>query len=159
MLKTAFVVAALVIWCTPVFAIGSVSRNLLDDEMRVFAMVNQERIRRNLPPMQWDGRLSDLARSYSRQMANGGRFDHYDDEGATVIQRAKRARIKGWRKIGENLFVCGGVREFVGLAVRGWLKSPTHREAMLDPVWTATGIGIARATNGEIYITEVFIQD
>ena len=159
MRKKALVVAALLFWCSPVFVLASSSRTLLDDEMRVFELVNQERARRGLRPVQWDARLSDMARMYSRQMADGGFFDHYDQHGQAVEDRARRARIRGWQKIGENLFYCGRTSQFVDFAVRGWLKSPAHRDNMFDPTWTASGIGIARAASGEIYVTEVFIAD
>jgi uncharacterized protein YkwD len=90
-------------------------------------------------------------------MAREGFFDHYDPNGKTVLDRA--ARLKNWSSIGENLFVCDDHPEFATIAVRGWMKSPTHRTNMLDRNWTATGIGIATARDGSIFITQVFTHD
>jgi uncharacterized protein YkwD len=159
MLKKALLALTIALLCTPALTLGAGSRSFYDDELRVFSLVNQERAKRGLSSIQWNAGLSDLARSFSRQMADEGFFDHYDKQGASVVDRARRARIKGWHKIGENLFYCERSPQFVGLAIRGWLRSPAHRDNMFDPSWTATGIGIARASNGQIYITEVFVAD
>jgi uncharacterized protein YkwD len=127
------------------------------DENEVFDLVNRERSRFHLGELSWDERLAKVARDYSRRMAREGFFDHYDPDGKTVLDRA--ARISGWSRIGENLFVCDEQPSYTALAIRGWMKSPTHRTNMLDRTWTATGIGIATARDGSIYITEVFTSE
>jgi uncharacterized protein YkwD len=129
-----------------------------DDEYEVFQLVNRERARSKLPDLEWNADAARLARSYSKRMAREGFFDHYDPDGNTVIERAEGARLKHWNRIGENLFMCDGFDGFAAYAVKGWLKSPTHRQNMLDRGWTSTGIGIARSRNGDIYITEVFLE-
>jgi uncharacterized protein YkwD len=129
-------------------------------ELQILDRVNRQRERSGLGDLAWDDRLAQVAREYSVKMAREQFFDHYDQRGETVVDRVGHARIGGWRAIGENLFVCENVR--YGLAdftVAGWMKSPTHRTNMLDPKWTSTGIGIAQARDGSVYITEVFIQD
>ena len=128
-------------------------------EAEVFDLVNRERSRARLGTLEWDDRLADLARDYSRRMAREGFFDHYDPSGRTVIDRAQAAHIKHWSVIGENLFVCDDHPYFATTAIRGWMKSPTHRTNMLDRGWTATGIGIATARDGSIFITQVFTRD
>ena len=129
------------------------------DESEVFDLVNRERSRARLGSLEWDDRLARLARDYSRQMAREGFFDHYDPSGRTVIDRAESARIKNWSSIGENLFVCDEHPYFASTAIRGWMKSRTHRTNMLDRNWTSTGIGIATARDGSIFITQVFTQE
>jgi len=142
------------------FAVGSYSPdNLGDDEYHIYELVNRERSRMRLSRLQWDDQLADLARSYSEQMADGNFFSHYDRSGATVVQRAQQQRVKGWERIGENLFETYGLDNISTFAVRGWMRSPSHRENILDRGWDATGIGIAIARNGKVYITEVFTQD
>jgi uncharacterized protein YkwD len=147
----------LILACLP--ARANASTSLLGDETRILDLVNRERSRARLGSLRWSDRLADLARNYSRRMARGGFFDHIDDNGDSVVERARHARISGWSKIGENLFVCESTDRFSELAIRGWMHSATHRENILDPEWSATGIGIAFARNGDIYITEVFAAD
>ena len=127
------------------------------DEQEVFQLVNRERSRVRLGGLVWDERLARVARDYSRRMAREGFFDHYDPNGKTVLDRA--ARVPGWTRIGENLFVCEEQPYYTTAAIRGWLKSPTHKTNMLDRTWTATGIGIATARDGSIFITQVFTSE
>lgn len=129
-----------------------------DEEREILDLVNRERSRQRLSRLTWDESAARLARSYSMRMAREGFFDHYDPEGNSVIERADRGGLRRWNRIGENLFVCDPIDEFAGLAVKGWLRSQTHRQNMLDRAWTATGIGIARSGDGEIYITQVFLE-
>jgi len=154
-----FAAAALLLSLTFIFGAGTASAIFIEDELRVFKLVNQERARRGLSALQWDDRLADLARSYSEEMSDKNFFDHFDRQGLSVVDRARKARIKNWDRIGENLFFCEWNGQYTSLAIRGWLRSPTHRDNMLDPGWTATGIGIARSRSGEIFMTEVFIED
>lgn len=150
--SSSFVLVALTI---AAFAACSLAQT--QDEARVFNLVNRERLRAHMGGLQWDDRLARVARDYSRRMAREGFFDHYDPNGKTVIDRA--ARIPGWERIGENLFVCEDQPDYTATAIRGWLKSPTHRMNMLDRTWTATGIGIATAHDGSIFITQVFTSE
>jgi uncharacterized protein YkwD len=126
------------------------------DEYDVFQNVNRERSKARLGALDWDDRLAKLARDYSRQMAREGFFGHYDPSGRTVTERALSARIKDWSTIGENLFYCEEHPYFVKTAVTGWMKSRTHRINILDREWRTTGIGIATARDGSIFITQVF---
>ena len=137
------------------FAVSALAQT--QDENEVFNLVNRERSRAHLEGLMWDERLAKVARDYSRRMAREGFFDHYDPEGKTVLDRA--SRVRGWSRIGENLFVCDEQPYYTTVAIRGWLKSPTHRTNMLDRTWTATGIGIATARDGNIFITQVFTSE
>ena len=128
------------------------------EEAAVLELVNQQRQRARLSILEWDEGAARLARSYSKRMAREGFFDHYDPEGNSVMERADRSGLKRWSRIGENLFVCDPTDRFEAFAVKGWLRSTTHRQNMLDRDWTATGIGIARSRDGEIYITQVFLE-
>lgn len=128
-------------------------------EHEVFELVNRERSRMRLSGLEWSDRLASVARDYSRQMAREGFFDHYDRNGKTVIDRMDRAHVRNWSGIGENLFSCDEQPYFTVTAVRGWMRSPSHRTNMLDRRWTATGIGIATARDGRIFVTQVFTRE
>jgi len=133
--------------------------NLSNDAIQIHYLVNNERRRTGLANLYWDEDLAKLARSYSRQMARESFFSHFDGDGNSVVERAAVADIRGWSKIGENLFFCEGYGDFDALAVRGWMKSPEHRRNILDRQFTTTGIGIAETRDGQTYITQVFTRN
>ncbi len=128
------------------------------EEYRIYDLVNRVRARNNLKFLVWDERLAEVARSYSSQMASAGFFKHEGIDGKMVQDRANEAGIRNWRKIGENLFYARDVDEFSPLAVRMWMESDSHRENILDRSWTAAAVGIARAHDGKIYVTHIYIQ-
>ena len=149
------IVVLLALYLTPQFATAQFAQQSAN-EGRILSLINRERERIGLTQLSWDDRLAGLARQYSEKMARENFFDHIDSQGNDVVARARQNRIRGWNKIGENLFTCSPTDELARLSVKGWMHSPTHRDNILDPEWRDTGIGIAYARNGEVYITEVF---
>jgi uncharacterized protein YkwD len=128
-------------------------------EHQILALVNHERVVRELGILIWDDQLAKVARDYSIQMARQGFFDHMDPSGFSVEDRAYRANLRSWRKIGENLFYVADLDDYSQLAVRMWMQSSSHRRNVLDRTWTSTGIGIAKSANGRTYVTQVFLAD
>jgi uncharacterized protein YkwD len=135
-----------------------VSDPFYTNETRIFSLINRERGRTGLGQLGWDDRLADLARRYSEKMAREHFFEHIDSDGNDVVARARQSRIRGWDRIGENLFMCSPTNDYTSLSIRGWMHSPSHRENLLDPDWTETGVGVAVDRDGTIYITEVFVD-
>ena len=129
------------------------------EEREIFRLVNVERSRSRLGSLHWDDDLALLARNFSRRMARDRFFDHVDPDGKSVVERAEDAGLRNWRRIGENLFVTERIDGFSEFAVHGWLRSPSHRQNILDRKWTATGVGIAIDRRGNIFITQVFTED
>lgn len=125
------------------------------DEAEIFALVNRERVRARLGALNWDDKAANVARNYSRRMAREHFFDHFDPEGRTVIERASKIR---WEKIGENLFMGDDVPDLAVFSVRGWMHSPSHRQNILDREWSATGVGIWRTNDGQIFVTQIFLS-
>lgn len=149
-------VSMTVFFCAASLSAQKVGGSHDPDENRILSLINNERSKTGLERLSWDDRLADLARQYSEKMAREHFFEHIDSDGNDVVARARQNRIRGWSKIGENLFTCDPTDEVVKLSVYGWMHSPSHKENILDPEWRETGIGIAYARDGEIYITEVF---
>jgi uncharacterized protein YkwD len=135
------------------------SPNLSNDEQQIHYLVNTERRKKGLNDLYWDEDLAKLARNYSKKMARESFFSHFDSDGNSIIDRANDSDIRGWNKIGENLFFCEGYRDFDVLAVNGWMNSTEHRRNILDRQFTTTGIGVAQTRDGRIYITQVFIRN
>ena len=156
-MKKSLRIAAAVVCVLFTLCVGELSAQS-DEEMEIFRLVNNERAKQRLQGLEWDDRVARVARDHSRQMARDGFFTHQDREGRTVIDRASERRVGGWARIGENLFMCDEIDGFERYSVLGWLRSPSHRRNMLDREWTATGIGVHRARDGRVYVTQVFIS-
>lgn len=135
------------------FSIG----DIYDAEVEIFNLINRERQKLGIAALQWDDRLTGLSRSYSEQMAEEGFFSHFDPDGRGIKDRFSTLHIKKWRKVGENLFKFHGNADFKKYAIRGWMRSQGHRENILDYTYTRSGVGIAVAEDGTIYVTQVFM--
>lgn len=122
-------------------------------EQEAHQQVNQYRASRNLAPLKLDSRLSNEARLYSQQMAQGkAPFSHQGIE-----KRFKQVeKIRPYRKAAENLAVNKGYLDPVTTAVQGWINSPGHRKSM-EGEFNVTGIGVAKNPKGEYYFTQFFI--
>jgi uncharacterized protein YkwD len=137
---------------SPVFPLTSA------DESDIFRLVNRERQRAGLAVVEWDRGAAALARQYAERMAAERFFAHVDPDGYTATERAERAGLRHWSRIGENLFACDPTPAFTTLAVRGWMRSQSHRQNMLDPNWTAGGVGMAEGRDGTIYVVQIFLE-
>lgn len=101
--------------------------------------VNAFRARHGLDPLVEHEALSEIAQSHSEDMAARDFFAHDTPDGISVADRARGAGYK-YRAVGEN--IAAGMRR-PSRAVEGWINSPPHREAMLDPEYREAGIGYA----------------
>lgn len=128
------------------------------DERRAFDLVNRERQRRGLSTLAWDGGLVRLARYHSQNMARGGYLSHVDREGLDLKARAQVLGLHGWRTIGENIAYNQGYDDPTAFAVERWMVSEKHRENAMSGEYTHAAVGIARASDGTYYFTQVFMR-
>lgn len=125
-------------------------------EVQCLNEVNRLRQSHRLVPLAFSENLLQVARSYSRRMAEEKFFSHSDPEGRSVRERVNEANIK-WRMVGENLALSNGYINPVAISLRGWMDSPGHRRNLLDPDWRHTAIGVWISANGTVYFTEIFL--
>ncbi|HYO62607.1 MAG TPA: CAP domain-containing protein [Pyrinomonadaceae bacterium] len=143
-------------YAAPVRAAVAVSAT--SEERRLFELVNAERRAKGMAPFELDGELMHVARLHSQNMARQGFFDHIGRDGRSVSGRADEAGLRGWRMIGENIAYNQGFDDPSSFAVERWMKSVKHRENILSRSYTRTGLGIARAADGRIFFTQVFMM-
>ncbi|WP_017318513.1 CAP domain-containing protein [Mastigocladopsis repens] len=125
-------------------------------EAAVRQNINDVRVKYGLKPLQNNDKLAEVARRYSRQMAEKNFFSHTGADGSTLVQRVHARGISYW-VVGENLFKSTNIPQPVPAAVEGWMESPGHRENILRPVFRETGIGVWR-TGNTYYITQLFLR-
>ena len=128
------------------------------EERRAFDLINAERQRRGLRPLAWDGGLTRLARYHSQNMARGGYLNHVDRDGLDLKGRAQAVGLRGWSMIGENIAYNQGYNDPTGFAVERWMVSQKHRENAMNGEYTHAAVGIARASDGTYYFTQVFMK-
>ncbi|HEX8335549.1 MAG TPA: CAP domain-containing protein [Pyrinomonadaceae bacterium] len=128
------------------------------DERRAFDLINRERQRRGLSSLSWDGGLVRLARYHSQNMARGGYLSHVDRDGLDLKRRAQTLGLHGWKTIGENIAYNQGYDDPTAFAVERWMVSEKHRENAMSGEYTHAAVGIARASDGTYYFTQVFMR-
>jgi uncharacterized protein YkwD len=125
-------------------------------EAAIRQRINQIRQKQGLNSLENNEKLAQVARNYSQQMARDKFFSHTGSDGSTLTSRVRAGGITYWA-VGENLFKSTNVPEPVPLAVQGWMDSPGHRENILRPMFTETGVGVWREGN-TYYITQLFMR-
>lgn len=126
-------------------------------ERGVFDLINDEREKNGRSRLVWTDQAAAVARYHSTNMAESCFFGHEDNDGRRPSQRANLLGLRDWRSIGENIAWLSGFADPVKRVVEGWMKSTGHRENILDPGYRESGIGLAVASDGKYYFTQVFI--
>lgn len=127
-------------------------------ELQVHHAVNQERIRRKLPRLEWSESMAVEARRHAGNMARYRFFAHADPKRGDIDERLDRSGIQ-WRRCAENLYEQKGDRDnLVPFAVKAWLNSPGHRRNMLDSLFTDAGVGAAVRKDGTVLLVQNFIS-
>ena len=127
-------------------------------ERIAFELTNDERLANGLPPLAWDSDLCRLAREHSHAMGGRGFFDHETPEGLLPKDRARAAGVRGFRVIAENIAYNKGYENPGAFAVERWMRSSGHRANILYSPFQYSAIGSYVASDGSVYLTQVFIS-
>jgi uncharacterized protein YkwD len=148
------------LWLSPFGASGeplSSSGALYADlEAGLHHGVNRVRTDRHLIPLERRPELDAVARAHSRDMANRHFFDHTNPEGEVAPDRLIRAQVRGFSLAAEKLGITDRP-DPNGEILNGWIQSEVHRRNLFAPPFNATGIGIARAPNGSLIYTQIYV--
>ena len=110
----------------------------------------------HLIPLERRADLDAVALAHSRDMVTRHYLAHESPEGHNALNRLERARVAGFSLAAENIGITDRPdpnREIL----RAWIESEVHRTNLFSPPFNATGIGIARAPNGSLVYTQVFV--
>jgi len=121
------------------------------NEAQLFALLNQERAANGAGPVDCNTIAADVARAHSQDMCDRGFFDHINPDGQAPWDRMRAAGLS-FTAAGENIAAGQRSAQAVNDA---WMNSPGHRDNMLNPGWTHTGVGQVNCA-GSNYWTEVF---
>ncbi|WP_369392121.1 CAP domain-containing protein [Streptomyces sp. CG1] len=106
-------------------------------EAEVLGLVNQERAKIGCTPLTASPALTELAESFSGDMATRGFFDHTDPDGKSPWDRAAAAGITNLG--GEN--IARGQTDAAAV-MQAWMNSPGHKANILNCDFKTLGIGV-----------------
>jgi uncharacterized YkwD family protein/spore coat assembly protein SafA len=112
-------------------------------ETAVLSIVNQERQKQGLKPLQMDWELQRVARTKACDMANKGYFSHQSPTYGSPFDMMKQFGIT-FRSAGENIAQGQRTPEEV---MQSWMNSQGHRENILKPDFTHIGVGYCQKGN------------
>lgn len=137
-------------------AAGAEDAYLASLEAELLTRVNEVRAEHHLVPLERRSDLDRVALAHSLDMAHRGYFSHQSPEGSNPVDRLTRYGVTDMRLAAENLGKTTQADPDAQI-VRSWLASPDHRANLLAPALNFTGIGIARAADGSLIYTQVYI--
>jgi uncharacterized protein YkwD len=124
----------------------------LDDASALRAMVNAARAAEGLTPLGADPALDRLAAEHSVHMLEARLVGHDVGQG-DPSSRLVAAGIS-FRVSGENVASAATLPR----AHRALWASPSHRSNLLEPKFARLGVGVRRADDGRVWVTELFVE-
>ena len=119
-------------------------------ENKVLELVNVERAKYGLSPLEMDESVRNVARIKSSDMRQNNYFDHNSPTYGSPFDMLKQFGIN-YKSAGENIAQGYQTPEAV---VQGWMNSPGHRANILNESFTHIGIGYDAQGH---YWTQMFI--
>lgn len=125
-------------------------------EAQLATQVNAFRASLQLIPMKRRADLDAVARAHSADMARRHYFSHVTPEGLNWVDRLRQAGIQGFALAGENVGKTNQSDPDRRI-LDAWEHSPPHRKNLTARPYDATGVGIARAADGTLYYTQLYV--
>ena len=121
---------------------------------------NSFRKEQGLDPVKTNPKLTETAQDFAEYMAENDTYGHTADG----RRPAERAKAHGYEYclVSENIayqFSSLGfaTEELAEKFTQGWIESPGHRENMVDPAATETGVAVAQSEKtGNFYAVQMF---
>lgn len=104
----------------------------------------------------WSPAAARVALRHSEEMARRHALSHSDREGANPGVRLADAGV-AWIMAGENVGMAASFEAVNRLMMNEPAHQPNHRANILNPAFTEVGIGIYRAPDGLLWVTEDFL--
>ena len=123
----------------------------------IYVLLNQYRVKNQLPPLMENAVLARVAQNFAAVMASKDKLDHFAD-GNDPGERMRDAGYN-WCSFAEN--IARSTAELSGSRMaksfmQTWINSPGHRANMLKDGIRDVGIGIASDGRGRFYAVQTF---
>ena len=123
-------------------------------EQQTHAKINDYRTSKGLAAMTWNEVIAEQARQHSKNMASGATAFGHDGFSART---SAISQTISWASAAENVAMASATSDPAATVVNEWLNSSGHK-ANIEGNYNLTGIGVARASNGSVYVTQIFIK-
>ncbi|MFE1764611.1 CAP domain-containing protein [Streptomyces angustmyceticus] len=111
---------------------------------KIVELVNAQRAQHGCGPLSVDRRITAAAQAHSDDMAARNYYEHNTPEGVDPGTRMTKAGFP-WASWAENIFKSP---KDPATAMDGWMKSPGHRDNILNCSYKSTGVGVNLSANG-----------
>lgn len=127
----------------------------LEDE--ILQLINVERRKANLAPLEAQNHLINAAVGHSTEMFTLGYFSHSSptSDRKKFTDRMSIAGVTRYGAAGENIAMTSAPDGVAARFVKMWMDSPGHRRNILDPRFKISGLGVF-GDGSVIYATQVF---
>ena len=140
-----------------------ISYTEVEAEELIIVLVNAERQQFGLPALSQDPLLTSLAREHSISMVVNNFFSHarypgersfnYGQPPGTI--RGENIAMMPTRQMVPGPYL--SLQEICAWTVSTWMSSSGHRQNILEPRYTKTGVGVSFSEEGDyLYITQMF---
>ena len=138
---------------TPVPAEPTVEQgSMTQNEALMLNLINGERAKVGLKPLQPMAKLNELARLKSQDIADKDYFSHISPTYGSFANMVYDAGIR-FRSVGENLAMARNAQHAFVLL----MASSGHKANILNPNFTHIGLGVIQDTYG-VVVTQLFIM-
>jgi uncharacterized YkwD family protein len=127
---------------------------VLPIEQEILKLVNEERAKNGLNPLQLSSKVSSVAREKSEDMRDGSYFGHQSPTYGSPSDMLKQFGVS-YPMVGENIAAGQPTAKAV---MDGWMASEGHRANILNPDFTHIGIGYTSGGSYGSYWTQMFIR-
>jgi len=124
-----------------------------EEESKMLKLLNLARAERGLTPLQFDARLTELAREKAEDMVANGYFAHISPNFGSPFDMMKSAEItytSAGENIAENTTIAG--------ANNALMLSDSHRANILNERFNLVGIGIVDGPREFKTIVQMFVE-
>ena len=123
-------------------------------EDQVIKLVNAERAKAGLPALIKNWEVSRVARIKSQDMITNRYFAHHSPVYGSPFNMMENFGIR-FSAAAENIAMG---QKTAADVMRTWMASPGHRANILSRTVTHIGVGAAKASNGTLYWTQLFLK-
>lgn len=126
--------------------------NLTDEEKELLNLINSERNKNNLPNLEIDESIQNIARLKAEDLVKNGYFSHTSPTYGTPFEMLKSHNIS-YKTASENI---AGNSSISG-AVESWLNSESHKKNILSNDYNYTGIAVVDSIAYGKIIVQFFV--